>query len=338
MLAEWTTFGLGGPAERLVEVDDVDALSRLLGNLDDEGGPVLLLGEGSNVLISDDGFPGTVVHMALAGRQARTDGDEVVVTLGAGERWAPFVASCVAGGLSGVECLAGIPGLVGATPIQNVGAYGQEVAQTIENVTVWDRRARQLRAMSPTECRFSYRSSLFKRNDRYVVTSVAFRLQRSNRSRPLRYAELVERLGRDLGAQAGLQETADAVLALRRAKAMVVDPSDPGTRSAGSFFVNPVLGGEELGRLRHLAPEAPGYAVAGGVRVPAAWLVEHAGFHRGYGNEGAVISTKHALALTALEGGRAADVLALAREVREGVRAKFGITLEPEPVLVGLHL
>lgn len=337
-LSRWTTLGVGGPAAKLVEVADVGQLALALAQAGEEGGPVLVLGGGSNVLVPDDGFDGTVVHVGLKGVEARPGPEGVLVSVGAGEVWAEFVRYCVSEGLSGVECLAGIPGLVGGTPVQNVGAYGQEVKETIASVVVWDRHAGRQRELAGPECGFTYRDSIFKHNERYVVTEVLFRLQPSGRSQPLRYDELATQLGRRLGQDAPLEATAEAVMALRRAKGMVLDPRDPDTRSVGSFFTNPVLDEARFVELQRSAPGAPGFAAPGGYKVPAGWLVEQAGFPRGYRKATAAISSKHALALTARPGGTAADVLALAREVRNGVRDLFGVVLEPEPVLVGLHL
>jgi UDP-N-acetylmuramate dehydrogenase len=337
-LSAWTTFGVGGPATRLVEVADVAGLVDALAQADREGAPVLVLGGGSNVLVSDEGFAGTVVRVGLKGGHAEVDGVDVLLTVGAGEDWATFVHKCVAEGLSGVECLSGIPGLVGGAPVQNIGAYGQEVRNTIEAVGVWDRVACRSGRLLASECHFAYRDSIFKHNERYVVTEVLFRLQRSSRSQPLRYAELAEALGCPLGRSAPLAQTALAVWALRTRKGMVLDPDDPDTRSAGSFFTNPVLDDPQLESLRRLGPDVPTFPGPDGCKVPAAWLVEGAGFRRGYRKGTAAISSKHALALTAGRGGTAADVVALAREVRDGVREHFGVVLEPEPVLVGLHL
>lgn len=338
LLSEWTTLRLGGPAQAFVEVTEARGLETVLSKAEAEDEPVLVLGGGSNVVVADEGFPGTVVHMGIKGIRFERGASGVIAHVGAGEDWCAFVAQCVAEGLAGVECLSGIPGLAGATPVQNVGAYGQEVSETISCVTAWDRTRRSLLRMSPAECRFAYRDSLFKRNARYVVTEVEFRLLPSRSSCPLRYEELARRLGTRLGGNAPLEETAQAVIGLRRAKAMVLDPADPDSRSVGSFFTNPVLDNSGMRDLLELGPEVPRFAVVGGTKVPAAWLVERAGFTRGYRRGGAAISSKHTLALTALDGGSAADVLALARDVREGVRQRFGVQLEIEPVLVGLHL
>jgi UDP-N-acetylmuramate dehydrogenase len=339
-LSDWTTLRVGGPAKAFVEVADAASLAVALEEAETAGDPVLVLGGGSNVVVADEGFPGTVVRVAIKG--VRFDGDEegagVVARVGAGEDWSGFVGRCVAEGLAGVECLSGIPGQAGGTPVQNVGAYGQEVSEIITWVTVWDRAGRCVLQLTPAHCGFAYRDSLFKRNARYVVTEVAFRLRRSRFSEPVRYGELAGRLGTTIGGCAPLQDTAHAVIELRRAKGMVLDPTDPDSRSVGSFFTNPVLGPDQARALLRAAPGIPSFAAEGGTKVPAAWLVERAGFERGYRKGAASISTKHALALTVVDGGTAADVLALAREVRDGVRQRFGVELEPEPVLVGLHL
>lgn len=340
-LAEWTTLGLGGPAQLLVEAGDVASLSAVLDEAQAAASPVLVLGGGSNLVISDDGFAGTVVHVGIKGVHIDVDragGADVLVRAGAGEDWSSLVSLCVAEGLSGIECLSGIPGLAGGAPVQNVGAYGQEVANTIVAVRVWDRHQHCARDLAPSDCGFVYRDSVFKRRDRYVVTEVSFRLQRSALSQPLRYPELARQMGRELGQHAPLELTAQAVLDLRRSKGMVLDAADPDTRSAGSFFTNPVLEDVQLARLLELAPDIPRFPAPSGTKVPAAWLVEKAGFAKGYGQGAAAISSKHALALTACPGGTTADLLALARAVRDGVRARFGVRLEPEPVLVGVHL
>ena len=337
-LSDWTTLRVGGPASSFVEVADVPSLAVALHEAEAAGLPVLVLGGGSNVVVADDGFPGTVVHLGIKGVRLQPEGTGVVARVGAGEDWCGFVALCVAEGLAGVECLSGIPGLAGATPVQNVGAYGQDVAETIAEVTVWDRELRSSVQLAPAECGFRYRDSLFKRNPRYVVTEVTFRLRRSPFSTPLRYEELASRLGAEIGDSAPLEDTARAVIELRRAKGMVLEPTDPDTRSVGSFFTNPVLDEAQARALVQLAPDVPRFPAEGGTKVPAAWLVERAGFAKGHHKGAAAISSKHALALTTLAGGTAADVLALARDVRDGVEGRFGVRLEAEPVLVGLHL
>jgi UDP-N-acetylmuramate dehydrogenase len=336
--SELTTIGVGGPAGRLVDVADCEELASALAEADAARVPVLVMGGGSNLVVSDAGFAGTVVRIAITGWSVRGAGDHVFVNVGAGEHWHAVVERCISLGLSGVECLSGIPGYVGATPVQNVGAYGQEVSQVISEVVVWDRREMRAKNLSPAQCYFGYRTSAFKRSDRYVVTGVTFCLERSPLAQPLRYPELAGKMGARLGDRPQLDETAQAVMELRRHKGMVLDATDPDTKSAGSFFTNPVLSDAQMSELSRLAPDAPRFPAAGGTKVPAAWLVEHAGFHRGYRLGKAAISTKHALAVTALAGATASEVVALAKRVRDGVEERFGVRLVPEPVLVGLDL
>jgi UDP-N-acetylmuramate dehydrogenase len=301
--------------------------------------PLLVLAGGSNVVISDDGFPGTVVRVLTRGIER--DGEWL--TVAAGEDWDGLVARCVADGLQGFECLSGIPGSVGATPIQNVGAYGQEVAETVESVRVLDRASGQIGEMTPQECGFGYRSSIFKYRDRRVVLAVSFRLREQGGSGPLRYAELARTLGVPVGGSAPLADVRAAVLDLRRGKGMVIDPADPDSVSAGSFFTNPILEEDAFGRLEERAPDRtrpPRFPEPDGrVKTSAAWLIERAGFARGYGDPaGIAISSKHTLALTNRGGATTADLLALAREVRDGVRARFDVDLVNEPVLLGDRL
>jgi len=352
-LAALTTLRVGGPARRVLSPGSEAELIEAVADCDRAGEPVLVLGGGSNLLVSDAGFDGTVV---------RTDGvrgiesEDVAACSGAflkvaaGEPWDEFVASCVAQRFVGVEALSGIPGLVGATPIQNVGAYGQEVSQTIARVRAYDRQSGQVRTMFAFDCRFGYRSSLFKREPgRHVVLSVSFQLGLGRMSTPIRYGELANRLGVQPGALAPLADVRDAVLALRRGKAMVLDAGDHDTWSAGSFFTNPVLTPEQAAGLPEQAPRfpaAPALFGKGGtvaatddrVKTSAAWLIEHAGFGKGYGTPPATLSTRHVLAVTNRGGATATDLVTLAREVRDGVEARFGIRLVPEPVLVGLSL
>ena len=342
LLSELTTLRLGGPAGRLVEARTEDEVVAAVGRADAAGEPLLVLAGGSNVVIADDGFPGTVVRVLTAGIDDRGNG---TMTVQAGEPWDPFVARCVESGLAGVECLSGIPGSVGATPIQNVGAYGQEVSETITAVRVHDRQAHRTEELAPGECGFSYRSSVFKRNPgRWVVLSVTYALDRQPRSRPIRYAELARELGVEIGDTAPLRDVREAVLTLRRRKGMVVDPNDPDSVSAGSFFTNPILDADEFERLERRVRERLGDDAApprfpepdGRVKTSAAWLVERAGYTRGYGSPGPVaLSDKHTLALTNRGGATAAQLLALAREIAAGVRREFGVELVPEPVLVG---
>jgi UDP-N-acetylmuramate dehydrogenase len=293
------------------------------------------------VVIADEGFPGTVILIRSGGIRV-VDADDRTVTLevAAGTDWDEVVATAVAEGWSGLECLSGIPGAAGATPIQNVGAYGQEVAEVITAVRVLDRSTGEVSTMRPDECGFGYRTSVFKRSDRWVVLSTRFLLRRRVQSAPVRYPELARRLAVPIGAGAPLVEVRRAVLALRRGKGMVLDPSDPDSCSAGSFFTNPVLNPAAWEALRARQRDEPPHwpADGGAVKVSAAWLIERAGFGKGYGIDGVGISTKHSLALTNRGDGTTAGLLALAREIRDGVRARFGLTLHPEPVLVGCTL
>ena len=371
-LAGYTTLRLGGPAGRLAEAATEAEIVAEVGAADERGEPLLVLGGGSNLVVADEGFPGTVVHVATSGVHRRIAGagagaGPVELTVAAGEDWDAVVAGCVGDGLAGIECLSGIPGRAGATPIQNVGAYGQEVAERIISVRVYDRARRAVTDLASADCGFGYRTSAFKRSlqtapgavtGRSVVLSVRFLLDSDHRSAPVRYPELARVLGVPEGGRAPLATVRSAVLGLRRGKGMVLDPDDPDTRSVGSFFLNPVLD-----RGRFAAVERAANAVAGpGTRVPcypagdgqvkvsAAWLIEQAGFQKGYpatgggasasggSTGGARISSKHTLALVNPGGATAASLLALAREIREGVRAAFGVELACEPVLVGAGL
>ncbi len=364
LLAGYTTLGVGGPAERFVEAGDDDRVVATVRAADAEGDPVLVLGGGSNLVVADEGFPGTVLHLATRGVGITGDGDGVTMTVAAGEDWDSLVRRCVAEGLSGIECLSGIPGLAGATPIQNVGAYGQEVAETIVTVRAYDRLRDTVAELTRAECGFGYRTSAFKRGGgagpgparraaqdpaaatgRFVVLGVTFRLARDRLSAPVRYGELARALGVADGVRVPLGEARAAVLALRRGKGMVLDPADPDTRSAGSFFTNPVLDRRQFAEVERRAaarsiPGVPHFAAGDGlVKIPAAWLIEQAGFGKGYpGNGGVRISSKHTLALTNPGGASTASLVGLAREIRDGVRQAFGVDLVNEPVLVGTGL
>ena len=317
-LAELTTLRLGGPAGAFVEARSEDELVAAARDA------ALIVAGGSNVVVADAGVPGTVVRIATRG--VERDGERL--TVAAGEDWDALVARTVADGLQGFECLSGIPGSVGATPIQNVGAYGQEVAETVESVRVLDRETGRVEEMTPAECGFVYRGSVFKYHDRRVVLSVTFRMREQPVSGPLRYAELARVLDVPVGGSAPLADVREAVLGLRRRKGMVIDPADPDSVSAGSFFTNPVLDAAPDGAPAWPEPD-------GRVKTSAAWLIEQAGFHRGYGDGRVGISTKHTLALVNRGGGTTAELLALAREIAAGVHERFGIALHPEPVLVG---
>jgi UDP-N-acetylmuramate dehydrogenase len=339
-LASLTTLRVGGAARLLMETATAGEVVAAVTAADRSDDPVLVLGGGSNLLVADTGFPGTVVRIATRGVDAHVDAqpddDAIRLVVQAGEAWDAVVDRAVAEGWAGIEALSGIPGTTGATPIQNVGAYGQEVSETIRRVRVFDRSTGAVRDLRPADCGFSYRRSRFKQSARHVVLEVEFRLIRSGLSAPVRYAELAGRLGVEGGARAPLAAVREAVLALRRGKGMVIDPADPDSVSAGSFFTNPVLSSLAAATLPADAPRWP--QDDGRVKTSAAWLIEHAGFAKGHGNGRAGISSKHTLALTNRGGATAADLLRLAREVRDGVRAKFGVELTPEPGLVGLAL
>ena len=337
-LATLTTLRLGGAASTLVEVTSDDEFVAAVQAADSAGEPVLVLGGGSNVVVSDDGFHGTVILVRTRGVDVDSDAcSGATVTVAAGEEWDPFVERAVREHWVGVEALSGIPGLAGAVPIQNVGAYGQEVASTIASVRTYDRAERRQHTFAAGDCGFSYRNSRFKADpDRYAVLSVTFQFELADMSAPVRYAELARRLGIEQGERAKASEVREAVLGLRRGKGMVLDEHDHDTWSAGSFFTNPILTADDAARLPDDAPRFD--QPDGRVKTSAAWLIDHAGFGKGYG-EGAVgLSTKHALALTNRGGASTAELLDLAREVRDGVRAAYGITLHNEPVLVGAEL
>jgi len=346
-LAPFTTLGLGGEARYFVECSSPDQVRAALTYGSDRRLPVYILGGGSNVVFPDGGFPGLVLRVTIGGLDYR-DGPNPEVTAGAGVDWDTLVRGAVERGWTGIECLSGIPGTVGGTPIQNVGAYGQEIAETLMSVTCLDRTTLERKTFTTRECSFGYRDSRFKHEDRgrYVVLDVTLRLARDRAPR-IRYAELGDAVARKTPietvppAEAG-RLVREAVLALRRSKSMVLDPVDPNTRSAGSFFMNPVLAPAAFTKLeqhwREMAQGSgsaiPTFPADGGVKVPAAWLVERAGFPKGYRRGGAGISSRHALALVNF-GGTSNELLTLAESVRDGVEARFGVRLEFEPEVVG---
>jgi UDP-N-acetylmuramate dehydrogenase len=345
-LAELTTLRVGGPAGRLVTVTTTGDLVDAVREVDDADEPLLILAGGSNLLVSDQGFAGTVVRVATTGVEV-TSSDAcsgLSLRVAAGERWDDVVARAVEADWVGIEALSGIPGSTGATPVQNVGAYGQEVAQTISSVRTWDRQEQRLRTFAVGECDFGYRTSRFKQDHRYVVLDVTFQLPYGDRSTPIGYADLARALDVRVGERVPLAEARAAVLALRRARGMVLDAEDHDTWSAGSFFTNPILSTAAFARLTARAGLAgagdpPAYPADGGVKTSAAWLIERAGFGKGYGGPGpAALSGKHTLALSNRGGASAADLVVLARTVRDGVEDRFGVRLEPEPRLVGLAL
>ena len=345
-LAPLTTLHLGGPARTLVIASTDTELVQAVRDADAAGESVLLLAGGSNLVISDDGFAGTVVHVATAGIAAEDRGESVLLTVAAGEPWDAVVQRCVTDGLVGVECLSGIPGSTGATPIQNVGAYGQEVSQTITSVRVWDRTAGEITELPAAACGFGYRTSAFKGAERHVVLSVTFALARGTDSAPVTYAELAKRLHLQVGGQAPLTAVREAVLALRSAKGMVLDPADPDTVSAGSFFTNPILDAEQWTELERRTAEKlgsdvepPRFPAPEGLRkTSAAWLIEQAGFSKGYSRGHVSVSSKHTLALINQGDASTEDLIGLAREIRDTVERGFGVTLVTEPTLVGVAL
>jgi UDP-N-acetylmuramate dehydrogenase len=338
-LAPHTTLRVGGPADRLVEARSATEIVEVVRAADAAGEPLLLLGGGSNVVIADEGVPGVALLVRSAGHTVEPlpDGG-ALVTVEAGEDWDALVAATVGAGLGGLECLSGIPGSTGATPVQNVGAYGVEIADLLVDVDLYDRRTGEVRPHVPAaELGLGYRASVLKHRDDAVVLRVRFRLRPDGTSAPIRYPELARVLGVTPGATVPASAARAAVLDLRRGKGMVLDAADHDTWSVGSFFTNPIVPAADV-------PDVPGLprwpADHDRVKLPAAWLIENAGFGRGYSASGGrvALSGKHVLALSNRGGGTAADVLRLAEEVRDGVRSRFGVSLAPEPVLVGCAL
>ena len=366
-LAPLTTLQVGGPARTLVRAGSTDDLVAAVRAADEAGEDLLLVSGGSNLVISDAGFAGTVVQVATRGIELLEDavpaagdggepgrsGERVLVRAAAGEPWDGFVAHAVEQGWSGIEALSGIPGRVGSTPIQNVGAYGQDVSQTIVEVELLDRDSGELERFSAADCGFAYRDSVFKRTQkgstgRYVVLAVTFSLERSELSQPVGYAALAQGLDVAMGERVPLADAREAVLAQRRQRGMVWDADDHDTWSCGSFFTNPIITTAQMDDVRaHViermgpnAPEPPEFDAGEGlVKTSAAWLIDKAGYGKGYAMPGpAALSTKHPLAITNRGGARAADVAILAREIREGVEDAFGVRLVNEPVFVGHQL
>ncbi len=347
-LAPLTTLRLGGHAARVATIRDETELLEALSEAEGAGREVFVLGGGSNVVVSDEGFPGLILCMASVGIEVSRRGGHVRLEVAAGENWDALVTRAVDEGWSGVECLAGIPGRVGATPIQNVGAYGQEVRETVASVRAFDRAARSFVDLDAKDCGFAYRTSRFRGNDRYVIVRVTFDLEVRSESAPLRYAEIARTLGVHEGERAPSREVRSAALALRREKGMLLDPEDPDSVSVGSFFVNPTLTPLELdalekrasaGGLLRAGEAVPRFAADGGLfKVPAGWLVERAGFRKGYRRGPVGVSAKHALALVHHGQGTTRELLELAREIQQGVRRSFGTELHPEPILLGCSL
>lgn len=336
-LAPLTTIGIGGPARFFFRAHNVDEIVEALQWARTREQPVFFLGGGSNLLIADAGFPGLVIQLDLRGITVESDkGSHAMVKVAAGESWDRFVKFAVRREWAGIECLSGIPGSTGATPIQNVGAYGQEVSETIARVEALDRTTGRVTWFTNDECRFGYRSSLFKNveRDRYVVLSVTFRLRRDGHA-TLKYPELkkyVEERGIALDDLAGVRE---AVIAIRKRKGMVLDPRDPDTRSDGSFFMNPILTPEQYTAFAERAPDAPHFPSGADVKLSAAWLIEHAGFHKGFTHGNVGLSTKHTLAIVNRGSGTAAEVVALVEMIQRKVLETFGVDIHPEPNFIG---
>lgn len=353
-LSSLTTLEVGGPARNFLTATTEAEIIAAVRAADAAREPLLIIGGGSNLIVADSGFPGTVLQIATTGYTVDSQDScgGAAVTVQAGHNWDDFVHETVLHAWSGLEALSGIPGSAGATPVQNVGAYGCEVAQTIAAVRTWDRQANAVRTFTNSELQFAYRSSLLKEttvngSPRFVVLTVEFQLLLGRMSAPIKYAELAKRLDVELGKRANSLEVRRTVLALRASKGMVLDPEDRDTYSTGSFFTNPIVSPEVAAALPQSAPRWP---VGEQVKLSAAWLIQHAGFDKGYGlaespdghhggpSPRASLSTKHTLAITNRGGASTEDILTIARKVRSGVEHHFGITLVPEPVLVGCSL
>ena len=338
-LAPLTTLGIGGPAKHFVRAESVDEIREVMAWAAAQRQPLLILGGGSNVLIADEGFDGVVLQIDLRGITLREeDPESVIVYVAAGERWDDFVTFAVDRGWAGIECLSGIPGLTGATPIQNVGAYGQEVSETIIRVEAVERDTGRVVTLTNHECGFGYRKSVFKNaaKDRYIVAGVTFRLKPRGEA-TIRYPELQSYLDtHDIDVRE-LRQVRDAVIAIRKRKGMVLDPSDPDTRSDGYFFMNPIVTPQQFDAFlsRAATKDVPHFPSGDQIKLSAAWLIEHAGFHKGfvYGNVG--LSSKHTLAVINRGGGTAREVLELVGMIQERVRERFGMEIQPEPIFVG---
>ena len=331
-LAPFTTIGIGGPARFFFRAKTVDDIRAGLDWARANGQRAFILGGGSNLLISDDGFDGLVLHADLRGVTVESEDEYAMVKVAAGEPWDAFVAKAVDNGWAGIECLSGIPGSTGATPIQNVGAYGQEVSETIARVEVLDRTSGLTTWFTNWDCRFGYRSSLFKNieRDRYIVLSVTFRLRRGGEA-TVKYPELQRYIDEQGIALSDLRGVRAAVIAIRKRKGMVLDPADPDTRSDGSFFMNPIV--PDFAPFAGL--DVPHFPAGDGVKLSAAWLIEHAGFHKGYVHGNVGLSTKHTLAIINRGGGSAKEVVELMTMIQESVKTKFGVEIHPEPNFIG---
>jgi UDP-N-acetylmuramate dehydrogenase len=351
MLSDLTTAAVGGPAGNYIEARTEAEIIEAVRTADAAAEPLLIIGGGSNLLISDDGFPGTVVRIASEGFTVSAEDScgGVAVVVQAGHNWDALVQHAVLHAWSGIEALSGIPGATGATPVQNVGAYGADVSQTIAAVRTWDRERNAVKTFTNSELKFGYRDSILKQttvngSPRYVVLTVEFQLPLGRMSAPIRYAELARVLGVEQGKRAYSNDVRREVLRLRASKGMVLDPADRDTYSTGSFFTNPIVPADVAAGLPENAPRYPAGS-DGLVKLSAAWLIDQAGFRKGFGLEAgsvsggrASLSTKHTLAITNRGSASAADMVAIAREVRAGVVGRFGIELHPEPLLIGVAL
>ena len=335
-LRDFTSLRVGGPAKNFVEAHNEEEIIAALVAAGDS--PVLILGGGTNVLISDAGFAGTVIHITNSALVAEVDAcSGATLTIGAGENWDDFVALTIERGFAGLETLSGIPGTVGAAPIQNIGAYGHEVSEFITRVRTYDRVAKAIRTFTNQECEFEYRSSIFKKNPgQFIILEVQFQIRIGDSSDPITYLELAKKLDIQMGEKAPTQQVRHTVLELRASKGMLLSPEDRDSWSAGSFFTNPIVSQQEADKLPNAAPKWP--LIDGQVKISAAWLIENAGMHKGDEVGGARISTKHVLALTNAGDATATDLIELAKTAQAKVYEKFGIKLEPEVNLVGLSL
>ena len=335
-LRDFTSLRVGGPAKNFVEAHNEEEIIAALIAAGDS--PVLILGGGTNVLISDAGFAGTVIHITNSALVAEVDAcSGATLTIGAGENWDDFVALTIERGFAGLETLSGIPGTVGAAPIQNIGAYGHEVSEFITRVRTYDRVAKAIRTFTNQECEFEYRSSIFKKNPgQFIILEVQFQIRIGDSSDPITYLELAKKLEIQMGEKAPIQQVRHTVLELRASKGMLLSPEDHDSWSAGSFFTNPIVSQQEADKLPNAAPKWP--LIDGQVKISAAWLIENAGMHKGDEVGGARISTKHVLALTNAGDATATDLIELAKTAQAKVYEKFGIKLEPEVNLVGLSL
>ena len=335
-LRDYTSLRVGGPAKKFVEVGTESEIIAAIEAAGDT--PILIIGGGTNILVADSGFEGTVIRITSHSMHAEIDAcSGATLTIGAGENWDEFVATTLDRGFAGLETLSGIPGTVGAAPIQNIGAYGHEVAEFITRVRTYDRQAKGLKTFTNSECEFSYRNSHFKAHPgRYVVLDVQFNLRQGEMTTAIAYAELAKKLGIEVGEKASIAATRTAVLELRGAKGMLLNPSDRDSWSAGSFFTNPIVSKEIAAQLPEGAPQWP--TSDGMIKTSAAWLIENSGVHKGDSHGGARVSTKHVLALTNAGNATATDIAELAKSAQKSVFEKFGITLEAEVNLVGITL